>query len=85
MKAHASLRSCAELFEDSQRGLLHTTSAVRYPVFVRMEQLVRCRSKRSILLERISASETIKIGRRPSHRNRTLGCGFIAFERLRCA
>ncbi len=29
------LQSCAELFEDSHRGLLHTTSAVRYPVFVR--------------------------------------------------
>lgn len=29
------LQSCAELFEDSARGLLHTTSAVRYPVFVR--------------------------------------------------
>ncbi len=30
-----SLRSCSELFEDSHRALLHTTSAVRYPVFVR--------------------------------------------------
>jgi hypothetical protein len=29
------LRSCSELFEDSHRALLHTTSAVRYPVFVR--------------------------------------------------
>lgn len=29
------LQSCAELLEDSHRGLLHTTSAVRYPVFVR--------------------------------------------------
>ncbi len=29
------LRSCSELFEDAHRGLLHTTSAVRYPVFVR--------------------------------------------------
>lgn len=29
------LQSCAELFEDSHRGLLHTTSAVRHPVFVR--------------------------------------------------
>jgi hypothetical protein len=29
------LRSCSELFQDSRRGLLHTTSAVRYPVFVR--------------------------------------------------
>jgi hypothetical protein len=29
------LPSCAELFEDSGRGLLHTTSAVRYPVFAR--------------------------------------------------
>lgn len=29
------LRSCAELFQDSHRELLHTTSAVRYPVFVR--------------------------------------------------
>ena len=29
------VRSCAELFHDSQRELLHTTSAVRYPVFVR--------------------------------------------------
>jgi hypothetical protein len=26
------LRSCSELFQDSHRGLLHTTSAVRYPV-----------------------------------------------------
>jgi len=29
------LRSCADLFQDSHRALLHTTSAVRYPVFVR--------------------------------------------------
>jgi hypothetical protein len=29
------LRSCSELFQDSHSGLLHTTSAVRYPVFVR--------------------------------------------------
>lgn len=29
------LGSCAELFADSGRGLLHTTSAVRYPVFAR--------------------------------------------------
>ena len=29
------LASCAELFEDSGRALLHTTSAVRYPVFAR--------------------------------------------------
>jgi hypothetical protein len=29
------LRSCSELFQDSHRGLLHTTSAVRNPVFVR--------------------------------------------------
>lgn len=29
------LRSCSELFDDSHRALLHTTSAVRYPVFVR--------------------------------------------------
>ena len=29
------LQSCAELFGDSAGGLLHTTSAVRYPVFVR--------------------------------------------------
>jgi hypothetical protein len=29
------LQSCGELFEDSQRALLHTTSAVRYPVFLR--------------------------------------------------
>ena len=29
------LRSCSELFQDSHRGLMHTTSAVRYPVFVR--------------------------------------------------
>ncbi len=29
------LRSCSELFQDSRRGLLHTTSAVRYPVFAR--------------------------------------------------
>ncbi len=29
------LQSCGELFEDSGRALLHTTSAVRYPVFLR--------------------------------------------------
>ena len=29
------LASCAKLLEDSGRGLLHTTSAVRYPVFAR--------------------------------------------------
>jgi hypothetical protein len=29
------LQSCSELFEDSGRALLHTTSAVRYPVFLR--------------------------------------------------
>jgi hypothetical protein len=29
------LRSCSELFGDFYRSLLHTTSAVRYPVFVR--------------------------------------------------
>lgn len=29
------LRSCSELFGESRRALLHTTSAVRYPVFVR--------------------------------------------------
>ena len=29
------LRSCSELFQDPHRGLLHTTSAVRYPVFAR--------------------------------------------------
>jgi len=29
------LRSCSELFQDPHRGLLHTTSAVRYPVFTR--------------------------------------------------
>jgi hypothetical protein len=29
------LRSCSELFQDSGRGLLHTTSSVRYAVFVR--------------------------------------------------
>ena len=29
------VRSCAELFHDSRRERLHTTSAARYPVFVR--------------------------------------------------
>ena len=35
LAAVLGLRSCSELFEDSHRALLHTTSAVRYPVFVR--------------------------------------------------
>jgi hypothetical protein len=35
LAAPLGLRSCSELFEDSHRALLHTTSAVRYPVFVR--------------------------------------------------
>ncbi len=35
LAAWLGLRSCSELFEDSHRALLHTTSAVRYPVFVR--------------------------------------------------
>lgn len=35
LAAWLGLRSCSELFDDSHRGLLHTTSAVRYPVFVR--------------------------------------------------
>jgi len=35
LAALLGLRSCSELFQDSHRGLLHTTSAVRYPVFVR--------------------------------------------------
>jgi hypothetical protein len=35
LAALVGLRSCSELFQDSHRGLLHTTSAVRYPVFVR--------------------------------------------------
>lgn len=35
LAALLGLRSCSELFDDSHRGLLHTTSAVRYPVFVR--------------------------------------------------
>jgi len=35
LAALLGLRSCSELFEDSRRALLHTTSAVRYPVFVR--------------------------------------------------
>jgi hypothetical protein len=35
LAACLGLRSCSELFDDSHRALLHTTSAVRYPVFVR--------------------------------------------------
>jgi hypothetical protein len=35
LAAVLGLRSCSELFDDSHRALLHTTSAVRYPVFVR--------------------------------------------------
>lgn len=35
LAAVLGLRSCSELFEDTHRALLHTTSAVRYPVFVR--------------------------------------------------
>ena len=35
LAAVLGLQSCAELFEDSGRALLHTTSAVRYPVFLR--------------------------------------------------
>ena len=35
LAALLGLRSCSELFQDSRRGLLHTTSAVRYPVFAR--------------------------------------------------
>jgi hypothetical protein len=35
LAAWLGLRSCSELFDDSHRALLHTTSAVRYPVFVR--------------------------------------------------
>ena len=35
LAALLGLRSCSELFGDSRRGLLQTTSAVRYPVFVR--------------------------------------------------
>jgi hypothetical protein len=35
LAAWLGLRSCSELFDNSHRALLHTTSAVRYPVFVR--------------------------------------------------
>lgn len=35
LAAALELESCSGLFEDSHRALLHTTSAVRYPVFVR--------------------------------------------------
>jgi hypothetical protein len=35
LAAWLGLRSCSELFDDSHRALLHTTSAVRYPTFVR--------------------------------------------------
>jgi hypothetical protein len=34
LAALLGLRSCSELFDDSHRALLHTTSAVRYPAFV---------------------------------------------------
>jgi hypothetical protein len=35
LAAWLGLRSCSELFDDSHRALLHTTSVVRYPAFVR--------------------------------------------------
>jgi hypothetical protein len=35
LAAVLGVQSCSDLFDDSHRALLHTTSAVRYPVFVR--------------------------------------------------